>query len=195
MRPDQYLARVRELCATLPDCGEKQSWGHPNFTVGGCIFAAVGDYAGRATLGIATSKEEQALLVEDERFAIAPYVGRFGWVIAWLDRTPDWALLEELLRSAHARMANARGGRAAARPRRAKAKAKPKPKAKAKAKGARTARVTKAAAAPKPKPRVRGKKPPARRRKTPASAAGTASRTTRRPPRRGSARARTSRTA
>ncbi len=104
MQPKHYLDRLRTLCRRLPETGEKQSWGHPNFTAGGRIFAAVEIYKGRPCLAIATSKEEQSLLVEDPHFMIAPYVGKHGWVAALLDTEPAWNMLEPLLRSAHARM-------------------------------------------------------------------------------------------
>ena len=104
MKPEQYLDRLRALCRTLPETGEKPSWGHPNFTAGGRIFAAVEVYKGRACLAIATSKEEQSLLVEDPHFMIAPYVGKHGWVSALLDTKPAWNMLEPLLRAAHTRM-------------------------------------------------------------------------------------------
>ncbi len=103
MTPEQYLVRLRTLCRRLPDTGEKQSWGHPNFTAGGRIFAAVEVYKGRACLAIATSQEEQSLLIEDPHFMKAPYVGKYGWVSALLDTKPAWKMLEPLLCSAHAR--------------------------------------------------------------------------------------------
>jgi len=104
VRSEQYLTRIRALCRALPETGEKQSWGHPNFTAGGRIFAAVEVYKGRPCLAIATSKEEQSLLVEDPHFMIAPYVGKHGWVSALLDTEPAWNMLEPLLRSAHTRV-------------------------------------------------------------------------------------------
>jgi len=103
MQPDEYLARLRALCARLPESAEKTSWGHPNFTARGRIFASFGSYGGRPNLGIATTREEQAFLVEDPHFSIAPYVGNRGWVIAWLDKEPEWEMLEDLLERAHAR--------------------------------------------------------------------------------------------
>ncbi len=114
MRPDLCLARVRALCRRLPATGEKQSWGHPNFTAGGRMFAALGDYGGKPCLGIATSLEEQAFLLQDDRFAVAPYVGKHGWVTVALDRAPAWPLLEDLLTKAHARILAKHGKRAAA---------------------------------------------------------------------------------
>ena len=85
MIPEQYLARLRALCRRLPDTGEKQSWGHPNFTAGGMIFASFEVYKGRPCLAIATSLEEQSMLLEDPHFMRAPYTGKYGWVSALLD--------------------------------------------------------------------------------------------------------------
>ena len=103
MTPEQYLARLRKLCRHLPNTGEKQSWGHPNFTAGGMIFASVDVHKGRPCLAIATSLDEQSMLLEDLHFMRAPYTGKYGWVSALLDTEPEWDMLEELLRGAHAR--------------------------------------------------------------------------------------------
>ncbi|MFY9342776.1 MAG: MmcQ/YjbR family DNA-binding protein [Planctomycetota bacterium] len=103
MTPAQYLARLRSLCKRLPATGEQASWGHPNFTAGGRIFAAVEVHKGRPCMAIATSREEQALLVHDPHFMVAPYTGKYGWVSALLDTQPPWEMLEPLLCDAHAR--------------------------------------------------------------------------------------------
>jgi len=123
--PDQYLTRLRALCKRLPDTGEKPSWGHPNFTSGGRIFASVEVYKGRPCMAIATSREEQALLIEDLHFMTAPYTGKYGWVCALLDTGPSWNMLEPLLRAAHARKL-ALAVTKPVRPRRAP-KSKPRP--------------------------------------------------------------------
>ena len=98
------LDKLRALCRELPETGEKISWGHPNFTAGGRMFAAFGVYQGRPRMGIATSLDEQAFLVQDPRFEVASYVGKYGWVSVWLDLDPEWDLLEQLLRGAHERI-------------------------------------------------------------------------------------------
>ena len=101
MTPAQWLAKVRRLCLSLPGSIEKQSWGHPNFAAG-CIYAAVERYRGRPSLCVLGTKEEQAILVQDERLFVPPYVGGKGWVGIWLDRAPPWPMVESLLRAAHA---------------------------------------------------------------------------------------------
>jgi predicted DNA-binding protein (MmcQ/YjbR family) len=117
MTPERYLEELRALCSKLADTAEKQSWGHPNFSAGGRMFAAAETWRGRPTIAIATTKEEQAFLLQDPRFAAAPYVGKDGWVTVWLDSHPEWPLLEDLLRKAHARTL-AKGGPKTASPRR-----------------------------------------------------------------------------
>ena len=112
MTPDQYLARVRALCRRLPDTGEEQSWGDADFTAGGRIFASFEVNKGRPCLAIATSLDEQSMLLEDPHFMRAPYTGKYGWVSALLDTEPEWDMLEDLLRGAHARKLE----RAASRP-------------------------------------------------------------------------------
>lgn len=140
MRPDVCLARVRALCRRLPATGEKLSWGHPNFTAGGCMFAALGDYGGKPCLGIATSLEEQAFLLQDDRFAIAPYVGKHGWVTVALDRAPAWSLLEDLLTKAHARILAKHAPRAVKRAAKPAATGRAKPTSRAPATAAAKSR-------------------------------------------------------
>ncbi len=139
---DDYLRRIRALVKKLPDTGETQSWGHPNFTTNGRIFASCGVYHERATLSIATSLLEQSFLVQDPRFTVAPYVGKYGWVSVPLDLEPEWGLLLDLLQKAHARVhakgparkrAAAVSARTTALPSRRPIKPKSKPKAKVKA--------------------------------------------------------------
>ena len=122
MTPERYLEKLRALCRKLPETAEKPSWGHPNFTAGGRIFAAVEHYRGRPSLAVATSLEEQSFLVQDPRFAVAPYVGKHGWVMACLDTEPEWPLLEDLLRKAHARVLAKAGAKTRKHPRAAGAK-------------------------------------------------------------------------
>src|SRR5688500_13937094 len=72
---------LRRLCQALPGTGEKGSWGHPNFTDGGKIFAAVDKYKGEWARCYETVGEHQQALVEDsDRFYVAPNVGHQGWV-------------------------------------------------------------------------------------------------------------------
>jgi hypothetical protein len=102
MTPAQWLAKIRTLCLSLPGTVEKASWGHPNWAVGS-IYAAFEDYDGRPSLCALASKEEQSLLVLDDRLFVPPRVGARGWVGVWLDKRPAWSLVAALLRAAHGR--------------------------------------------------------------------------------------------
>jgi hypothetical protein len=97
-----WLAKIRTLCLSMPGTVEKSSWGHPNWAAGR-IYAAFENYGGRPSLCALASKEEQSLLVLDDRMFVPPRVGASGWVGVWLDKRPAWSLVAALLRSAHGR--------------------------------------------------------------------------------------------
>lgn len=97
---------ARRIVAALPE-GEEvfvAEWGHPTFRVRGKMFASGSeDYP---TMSVKASKEEQAELVaaRPETFAVAPYVGRYGWITVRLSDV-DEAELRELLVEAWRRTA------------------------------------------------------------------------------------------
>jgi hypothetical protein len=73
-------ATFRELCLSMPDAEEVETWGEVTFRVRGRIFA-MGAREG-STVSVKASLDDQAGLVEmdPQTFAIAAYTGRFGWV-------------------------------------------------------------------------------------------------------------------
>ncbi len=94
----EVVAWLRRLQAPLPETGEKASWGHPNFTVAGKIYAAVEAYKDEWTVCFKAPRELQRELVADsDRFSIAPYVGRHGWVSMRLEAGMNWGLLKTLV--------------------------------------------------------------------------------------------------
>jgi len=96
---------VRRIALALPEVDEKLTWETDvTFRVRDKIFAIGGE--GSTGVSIKASPETQAELVEmdPETFAPSPYVGRFGWVTADLERV-DVPLLESLLREAWRRTA------------------------------------------------------------------------------------------
>jgi predicted DNA-binding protein (MmcQ/YjbR family) len=74
------LARLREICLSLPDTKETLTWGEPHFRVGEKIFAGYGLEKGRPTIGFKLEMDHADLRVQDPRFHRAPYVGHKGWV-------------------------------------------------------------------------------------------------------------------
>lgn len=76
---------VRRLALSLPDAEERETWGHPTFRVREKIFASLAPDG--STAGVKASREDQALLIasDPDTFAVADYVGRYGWVSVRLD--------------------------------------------------------------------------------------------------------------
>jgi hypothetical protein len=100
--PAAALARVRQLCASLPETSEKIAWGAPTFRVRDKMFAMFlddhhGD--GRLALWCKAALGMQEILVGDdsERFFVPPYVGVKGWIGVRLDLEPDWDTVADLL--------------------------------------------------------------------------------------------------
>ncbi len=75
-------AQVREWVLALPGGREVmvERWGHPTFRVGDRMFATGAPDS--PTMSVKASREEQAELVaaDPATYAVAAYVGRFGWV-------------------------------------------------------------------------------------------------------------------
>lgn len=101
------LSKLRRLCLALPEAHEVEAWGEPTFRVKNKLFAmyaADGNHhgSGRSSVWIKATKENQALMIaaQPARFFKPPYVGPSGWVGVYLDRSPDWDEVSELLRDA-----------------------------------------------------------------------------------------------
>ena len=102
------LERVRKICLKLPEAHEVEAWGEPTFRVKNKLFAM---YAapnnhhggGRPALWIKSTHVNQDLLIRSDfdRFFSPPYVGPGGWVGMYLDKKPDWKILESIVRDAY----------------------------------------------------------------------------------------------
>ncbi|HVE71014.1 MAG TPA: MmcQ/YjbR family DNA-binding protein [Thermoanaerobaculia bacterium] len=96
----QALARLRAICAKLPESYEKIAWGTPTFRAGvkGKLYAMFSDDHhddGRiAVLCPAPEGLQRELVASDpEVFFVPPYVGPAGWIGIRLDRKlPESAL-------------------------------------------------------------------------------------------------------
>ena len=86
--PDR-LSRLRELCLSLPEAVEKETWGDPTWRVRDRIFAMQkGNYeGGRPSLWCKAPDGAQEALVGSGagRIFVPPYVGHKGWVGVYLD--------------------------------------------------------------------------------------------------------------
>ncbi len=106
--PSNPLPRLRKLCLALPEAHEVEAWGEPTFRVRNKLFAmyaAPNNHhgAGRPAVWCKAAPGNQALMVnaEPERYFVPPYVGPSGWVGVWLDRSPDWSEVKELMRDSY----------------------------------------------------------------------------------------------
>lgn len=102
--PPSPLVRLRRICLALPGSHEVEAWGEPTFRVRNKLFAmyAAPDNhhgGGRPAVWCKAAPGNQALMVrvEPERYFVPPYVGPSGWVGVWLDRSPDWSEVKELV--------------------------------------------------------------------------------------------------
>jgi len=100
--------RVRKLCLALPEAHEVEAWGEPTFRVKNKLFAMHasadthhGD--GREGVWIKSAHVTQDMLVraDPKRYFVPPYVGKSGWVGAYIDRGVDWEIVGDLLRDAY----------------------------------------------------------------------------------------------
>lgn len=107
MKKTSPLSTLRKLCLALPGAHEVEAWGEPTFRVKNKLFAmyaADGNHhgSGRSSVWIKATKENQSLMLraQPDLFFKPPYVGPSGWVGVYLDRSPDWEEVSELLRDA-----------------------------------------------------------------------------------------------
>lgn len=106
------LVRLRAFCLALPEVTEVEAWGTPTFRVKGKIFLMYAPPTSHYTNGrcaawiLSVSMEQDLVLrARPDRYFKPPYVGPSGWIGAWLDKSPPWAEIEELIRDAWRRRA------------------------------------------------------------------------------------------
>ncbi|MBI1349733.1 MAG: MmcQ/YjbR family DNA-binding protein [Actinomycetales bacterium] len=106
---DRWLARVRELCARLPEAVEFESHGRPNFRAGSRrVFAIYGSGPDHPhALIVRVDPEDAPGLRSDPRFFVpAYYPDRLALDVDGADI--DWTEIAELLEAAYRTVASAR---------------------------------------------------------------------------------------
>jgi predicted DNA-binding protein (MmcQ/YjbR family) len=76
------------------------SWGHPNFRAGRRTFAAFEIVGGRPSIAFRLPPADVASLLRRKLFFATPY-GQSLWASVWADGTPDWRLIDALLRKSY----------------------------------------------------------------------------------------------
>jgi predicted DNA-binding protein (MmcQ/YjbR family) len=100
MEPEKVLARLRKTCLALPEASETISYGHPTFRAGKSgkkTFAVFENYRGEDTICLKATLEDQALLVLDPRYFVAPYIGKHGWTSMRTAGALDWDEVEAMV--------------------------------------------------------------------------------------------------
>ena len=102
------LGRLRQICLSLPEAHEVEAWGEPTFRVRNKLFAmhsSAGTHHGRGRPGVWIASthvsQDMVLRARPDRYFSPPYVGPSGWIGAWLDKSPLWSEITELLRDAY----------------------------------------------------------------------------------------------
>jgi predicted DNA-binding protein (MmcQ/YjbR family) len=103
MRDEDAVARLRDICLSLPEAVEKSFGGHtaPSFRIRDKLFVMTSE-DGLSMTFKAGPGVQQALLAEaPERFFVPAYVGAKGWVGARLDLDQDWDEIAELIEDSY----------------------------------------------------------------------------------------------
>ena len=105
--PPSPLARLRKICLALPEAHEVEAWGEPTFRVKNKLFAmyaAANNHHGAGRPGVwckaGPGNQELMVRANPDRFFVPPYVGPSGWIGVYLDRSPDWKEVAELMTDA-----------------------------------------------------------------------------------------------
>src|SRR5690349_16433644 len=103
-RDAPLVERLRKICLSFPETGERLSHGEPTWFAGkGKVFAMLDNHHhGAPHLGVWLPQprgvQESLLATEPQRFFRPPYVGASGWVGMVLDTRPNWERVEQLVR-------------------------------------------------------------------------------------------------
>lgn len=97
------LLHTRKICSKFSEVRErKDGFGHVTFQVDGKPFVKITDGAG---LCFKSDRENQELLIQQDKYFKTPYIGRHGWVSIRKTLDEDWIELTELLQEAYLRAA------------------------------------------------------------------------------------------
>jgi hypothetical protein len=106
------LGRLREICLALPEAHEVEAWSAPTFRINNKIFAMYstpGSHhsGGRPGVWLLSVPVEQDFVIRarPDRYFKPPYVGPSGWIGVWLDKSPPWSEVTELIKDAFRRRA------------------------------------------------------------------------------------------
>jgi predicted DNA-binding protein (MmcQ/YjbR family) len=102
MKPEAILKKLRPICLALGNTEERQSWGHPTFTVGGKSFAVFEQYKTEWCLCFRVELAHRDLFLKDARFFVTPYIGKHGWLSLRVHAARlNWEEIRHLMAESH----------------------------------------------------------------------------------------------
>ncbi|HKO91962.1 MAG TPA: MmcQ/YjbR family DNA-binding protein [Polyangiaceae bacterium] len=110
-RDAPLVERLRKLCLSFPEAGERLSHGEPTWFAGkGKVFAMLDNHhhgSPHLSVWLPQPADVQETLIEADagRFFRPPYVGPSGWVGVVLDTQPDWQLIQQLVHASFVHVA------------------------------------------------------------------------------------------
>jgi len=93
----KLVARIRSLCAELPEASEAAQFGCPVWRTAKKTFAWIRLESGRVNLCTWVGAERQALMLSDPRFSLPAYLGANGWIALDLGAASELQELRALL--------------------------------------------------------------------------------------------------
>jgi len=96
-KPDDTLARLRQICLTLPDTKETVAWRHPAFRVGEKMFCGYEALDGKMTVGFKLEAAHAELLAQDPRVVRSQNFGQHKWVSIDAADIDDWAGIADMI--------------------------------------------------------------------------------------------------
>jgi hypothetical protein len=110
MLEDSKLARLRQLCLSLPEVTERLSHGEPTWFVAGkkpFVMYAERHHDDRIAFWCAApiGVQEDLVQAQPERYFRPPYVGTRGWLGVRLDVLVDWEDIEHHVETAYLQVA------------------------------------------------------------------------------------------
>jgi hypothetical protein len=90
--------QVKQWALALPGTAEVfvEEWGHPTLRVNNKMFAVGSPESPTLSLKASTEDQSELIAADPDTFSIAPYTGRYGWVLVQLSRV-DPAELGDLI--------------------------------------------------------------------------------------------------
>jgi predicted DNA-binding protein (MmcQ/YjbR family) len=85
--------RIQAHCLAKPGAFEDYPWGETVWKVGGKMFGAFGSEG----LGVKSTLEKQAALIQHPNIEVAAYVGKHGWVTVYVRDEDTLELALELI--------------------------------------------------------------------------------------------------